>query len=143
MLRTVLNGVGIMTSGNADRRITDRTSGLATGGKVTNSLTQWLGGLVCGFAVLAFLPDSAAAQEPVIEPTAAEPTVEPVVEPEAATESSRATPVVDPPSRVARLGYVDGEVTVAPAGTEEWAEAVLNRPLTSGDRLWVEDGGRA
>ncbi|HEX2100418.1 MAG TPA: DUF6600 domain-containing protein, partial [Candidatus Synoicihabitans sp.] len=51
--------------------------------------------------------------------------------------------VVDPPSRVARLGYRDGEVTVAPAGTEEWAEAVLNRPLTSGDRLWVEDGGRA
>ncbi len=51
--------------------------------------------------------------------------------------------MTDPPSRVARLGYVDGEVTVAPAGSEEWADAALNRPLTSGDRLWVEDKGRA
>ncbi len=52
-------------------------------------------------------------------------------------------PVVDPPGRVARLSHVDGEVSLAPAGSEEWAEAVLNRPLTSGDRLWVDQGGRA
>jgi len=52
-------------------------------------------------------------------------------------------PVVDPPGRVARLSYIDGEVSLAPAGSEEWAEAVLNRPLTSGDRLWVDNGGRA
>ncbi len=96
-----------------------------------------------------------AAQEPAPEPDVedarneVEPAeVEPVIEseraataPESSTRS--ATPVVDPPNRVARLGYKDGEVTVAPAGTEEWAEAVLNRPLTSGDRVWVEDGGRA
>lgn len=52
-------------------------------------------------------------------------------------------PVVDPPGRVARLSYIDGDVSLAPAGSEEWAEAVLNRPLTSGDRLWVDNGGRA
>lgn len=53
-------------------------------------------------------------------------------------------PVVDdPPGRVARLSYIDGEVSLAPAGSDEWAEAVLNRPLTSGDRLWVDNGGRA
>ncbi|HKE94640.1 MAG TPA: hypothetical protein VKB34_10065, partial [Povalibacter sp.] len=52
-------------------------------------------------------------------------------------------PVVDPPGRVARLSYTEGEVSVAPAGTEEWAEAVVNRPLTSGDRVWVDRGGRA
>ncbi|HWK75058.1 MAG TPA: DUF6600 domain-containing protein [Povalibacter sp.] len=52
-------------------------------------------------------------------------------------------PVVDPPGRVARLSHVDGEVALAPAGSEEWAEAVLNRPLTSGDRLWVDVGSRA
>lgn len=51
--------------------------------------------------------------------------------------------VVDPPSRVARLSYIDGVVSLAPAGTEEWAEAVLNRPLTSGDRVWVDNGARA
>ncbi len=52
-------------------------------------------------------------------------------------------PSVDPPDRVARLSYTEGEVSVAPAGTDEWAEAVLNRPLTSSDRVWVESGARA
>lgn len=51
--------------------------------------------------------------------------------------------VVDPPGRVARLSLAEGEVSVAPAGTDEWAEAVVNRPLTSGDRVWVDKGGRA
>lgn len=75
---------------------------------------------------------------------AASDSAEPVVEPEPVVESSsRASPVVDPPSRVARIGYVEGDVTVAPAGTEDWAEAVLNRPLTSGDRVGVESGARA
>jgi hypothetical protein len=52
-------------------------------------------------------------------------------------------PVVDPPGRVARLSLKDGEVSLAPAGTEEWADAVLNRPITSGDRVWVDKDGRA
>lgn len=51
--------------------------------------------------------------------------------------------VADAPGRVARLSLIEGEVTLAPAGTEEWAETVLNRPLTSGDRLFVESGARA
>ena len=49
----------------------------------------------------------------------------------------------DPPGRVARLSFIDGDVSLAPAGTEEWADAVLNRPLTSGDRLWVDNAARA
>jgi hypothetical protein len=52
-------------------------------------------------------------------------------------------PVVDPPGRVARLSLMDGEVQLAPAGTEEWADAVLNRPITSGDRVYVGADGRA
>jgi hypothetical protein len=52
-------------------------------------------------------------------------------------------PVVDPPDRVARLSYMQGDVSVAPAGTEEWAEGILNRPLTSGDRIWVDSSARA
>jgi hypothetical protein len=50
---------------------------------------------------------------------------------------------VDPPGRVARLSLIEGEVSFAPAGTDEWAEAVLNRPLTSEDRLSVGADGRA
>src|SRR5687767_173812 len=49
----------------------------------------------------------------------------------------------DPPGRVARLSLIDGEVSFAPAGTDEWAEAVLNRPITSEDRVWVGADGRA
>ena len=49
----------------------------------------------------------------------------------------------DPPGRVARLSYTDGSVSMAAAGTEEWADAVINRPLTSGDRVWVDNGAHA
>jgi hypothetical protein len=52
-------------------------------------------------------------------------------------------PVVDPPGRVARLSLIEGQVSVSPSGNEEWAEAVLNRPLTSGDTVWVDKDGRA
>src|SRR5690348_4883507 len=105
-----------MISGNADRRLTDRASGQFIGSSyVTKSLTQWLSGLVCSLGLLAAPPNIAAAQEPVVEPEPVvetgddpQPVVEPVVEPESAaaeSSSSRATPVVDPPGRVARLGY--------------------------------------
>jgi hypothetical protein len=50
---------------------------------------------------------------------------------------------VDPPGRVARVSFIDGAVSIAPAMSDEWGEAVLNRPLTSGDRIWVDAGGRA
>jgi len=49
----------------------------------------------------------------------------------------------DPPSRVARLGYVTGEISFSPAGENDWARAAINRPLTTGDRLWADNGARA
>ena len=49
----------------------------------------------------------------------------------------------DPPSRVARLGYLSGPVSFSPAGETDWVQASVNRPLTIGDRLWVDDGARA
>ena len=49
----------------------------------------------------------------------------------------------DPPSRVARLGYMTGAVSFSPAGEDEWVRAMNNRPLTSGDRLWADAGARA
>ncbi len=49
----------------------------------------------------------------------------------------------DPPGRVARLGYLQGSVSFAPAGETEWVEAVPNRPLTTGDQLWTDEGARA
>ncbi|HXE39792.1 MAG TPA: DUF6600 domain-containing protein, partial [Azonexus sp.] len=49
----------------------------------------------------------------------------------------------DPPSRVARLGYMTGAVSFSPAGENDWVRASLNRPLGSGDRLWTDAGSRA
>ena len=49
----------------------------------------------------------------------------------------------DPPARVARLGYMSGTVSFSPAGENDWVQAVVNRPLTTGDRLWTDAGARA
>src|ERR1700694_483989 len=49
----------------------------------------------------------------------------------------------DPPTRVARLGYMSGTVTFSPGGVEEWVQAALNRPITTGDRLWSDARSRA
>ncbi len=49
----------------------------------------------------------------------------------------------DPPSRVARLGYLAGDVSFSPAGEDDWVQASTNRPMTSGDRLWSDRGSRA
>ena len=50
----------------------------------------------------------------------------------------------DPPSIIGRLNYISGQVSFAPGeANNEWRAAPLNRPLTTGDRLWVDNGGRA
>jgi hypothetical protein len=49
----------------------------------------------------------------------------------------------DPPDRAGRLSYLQGDVSLQPAGEEEWANAIVNRPLTTGDKLWTDQGARA
>ena len=49
----------------------------------------------------------------------------------------------DPPGRVGRLGYMEGSVSFQPAGESEWVEAVRNRPMTTGDKLWADRDSRA
>jgi hypothetical protein len=49
----------------------------------------------------------------------------------------------DPPTRVARLSYVNGQVSFSPSGTDDWVSAVLNRPITTGDKLWTDQNSRA
>lgn len=49
----------------------------------------------------------------------------------------------DPPDRVARLSYMQGNVSFSPAGGKEWVAATPNRPLTIGDQLWADKSGRA
>ena len=49
----------------------------------------------------------------------------------------------DPPSRVARIGYLEGSVSFQPAGEPDWVQAVANRPMTTGDKLWTDKDSRA
>src|SRR6266487_7133768 len=49
----------------------------------------------------------------------------------------------DPPSRIARLSYINGNVSFNPAVTDDWVNAVVNRPITTGDKLWSDNGSRA
>jgi hypothetical protein len=49
----------------------------------------------------------------------------------------------DPPTRVARLAYLEGSISFQPGGTNEWVAAPLNRPITSGDKVWSDQDSRA
>ena len=49
----------------------------------------------------------------------------------------------DPPTRIARLSHVDGSVSFEPAGTDDWVTPVVNRPMTTGDKLWADHDSRA
>ena len=48
----------------------------------------------------------------------------------------------DPPSRVARMSFAQGSISFQPGGEGGWVEAVPNRPLTTGDNLWVDRDSR-
>ena len=49
----------------------------------------------------------------------------------------------DPPTRIARLSHVDGSISFQPAGTDDWVTPVVNRPMTTGDKLWADHDSRA
>jgi hypothetical protein len=49
----------------------------------------------------------------------------------------------DPPSRVARISFLDGTVSFQPGGQGDWGAAAKNRPVTVGDKLWADKASRA
>ena len=49
----------------------------------------------------------------------------------------------DPPTRVARISYVDGSVSMQPGGSGDWGAAATNRPVTVGDKIWSDKDSRA
>ncbi len=51
--------------------------------------------------------------------------------------------LADPPERVARLNFIQGDVTFRPAGLDEWTDATVNRPLIADDELWTDLDSKA
>src|SRR2546427_1693076 len=49
----------------------------------------------------------------------------------------------DPPSRVGRLSFLSGSVSLRPGSVDDWATATVNYPLTTGDHLWTDADARA
>jgi hypothetical protein len=49
----------------------------------------------------------------------------------------------DPPAEVARVGYLNGQVSLQAAGTDDWSQAPPNYPMISGDRIYTGPGARA
>ena len=78
---------------------------------------EWLFILACLLAALMAMPRVAAAQDQQDQD--------------------------DPPNRAARLGYMQGSVSFEPAGESDWVQAVSNRPMTTGDKLWADKDSRA
>src|SRR5271165_3949762 len=84
-----------------------------------NKKLNWLGALLVVAITIAALPPRTSAQD------------------------QQDSPQDDPPSRVARLGYMEGSVSFQPAGETDWVQAVANRPMTTGDKLWADKDSRA
>ncbi|MHB8529043.1 MAG: DUF6600 domain-containing protein [Caulobacteraceae bacterium] len=49
----------------------------------------------------------------------------------------------DPPGRVGRIAYVEGEVSFQPPRQDLWTDATRNFPVTDSEAFWTGDGGRA
>src|SRR6266852_3732194 len=56
---------------------------------------------------------------------------------------ARANEEKDPPTRVARISFVEGSVSLQPGGQGDWGSAAKNRPMTIGDKVWVDKDSRA
>jgi hypothetical protein len=61
----------------------------------------------------------------------------------AGAASAQPAPSGDPPGRVGRLAFVQGTVSFHDRDQTDWAPAVTNTPLTSGDALWTEPNARS
>jgi hypothetical protein len=98
--------------------------------------TQWWNwaAVVAGLAFMLQGPFTVKAQDAQVAPDSqAAP----------GPQDSQDANAQDPPGRVARLNYVEGSVSFQPGGENDWVDAVLNRPLVTGDNLWADENSRA
>jgi len=97
------------------------------------SIEQKLAVLLSSFAVLLFFA------APIVRAQAQED----ISNLPAVDDNITADETHNPPSRVARLSVLDGSVSLQPGGTGDWGAAVKNRPVTIGDKLWIDKDSRA
>jgi hypothetical protein len=101
-----------------------------------------LGLLLCLIGLLCFSAPKIRAQQPDQAPPP--PADQPALsnQPDAGDQPA-ANDANDPPTRVARISFLDGSVSIQPGGAGDWGSAVRNRPMTVGDKLWTDKDSRA
>ncbi|HKN77056.1 MAG TPA: DUF6600 domain-containing protein [Candidatus Acidoferrum sp.] len=108
--------------------------------KTTFSGKPKLSLLLCLIGLLSFSAQEVRAQQPdpatlanqANQPNQADP-----------SDAAAQTDANDPPTRVARISYLDGSVSLQPGGTGDWGSAARNRPMTVGDKIWTDKDSRA
>jgi hypothetical protein len=60
-----------------------------------------------------------------------------------AAESQDGAQQPDPPSQVARISLLQGNVSIEPASVDQFTAAEANYPLTTGDRIYADQGALA
>lgn len=103
-------------------------------GKLTLSLLFSLIGLLCFSAprARAGQSDQAPPADQANQPNQADTADQP-----ASNDAN------DPPTRVARISYIDGSVSLQAGGAGDWGSAARNRPMTVGDKIWTDKDSRA
>jgi hypothetical protein len=95
-------------------------------GKLKISLLLCLSGLLC-FAAPSVRAQGTPADQP----------------PQDQVDQPTSRDATDPPTRVARISYLDGAVSLQPGGQGDWGSAQRNRPMTIGDKIWTDKDSRA
>jgi hypothetical protein len=126
-----------------------------------NATSIWhkVGALLTAYAMVLFLSaPEIRAQEQAPDPAQRQnqgPTVPQLDQGQMGQTDPNATnmPAVDdnitddethnPPSRAARVSFTDGSVSLQPGGAGDWGVAQRNRPITIGDKIWVDKDSRA
>jgi len=94
-----------------------------------------LGLLVCLSGLLCLLMPAAKAQAQAQDQMQG-PAQDQVQEQEQDSQAG------DPPTRVARISFLDGSVSFQPGGVGDWGAAAKNRPVTVGDKIWSDKDSR-
>jgi uncharacterized membrane protein YgcG len=104
----------------------------------TNLIGKRMLSLFLTFAgLLYFAVPGARAQSEQSDQPAQPNQVDPADQPAAPNDAG------DPPTRVARISYLDGSVSLQPGGAGDWGSAARNRPMTIGDKIWTDKDSRA
>jgi hypothetical protein len=96
--------------------------------------------LLCLIGLLCFSAPKVRAQQPDQAPPSDQTTLSNQTEP---SDTSAQSDANDPPTRVARISYVDGSVSLQAGGVGDWGSATRNRPMTIGDKIWTDKDSRA